>query len=145
VLWQVVWAREELAPVPERVLDAGPSAASEVVPTAKSAEAEEAPRTSTVWAEEVREAELFRICRRICRGSRVGGRRTCRTSSTQVPREAQARFEALSEFHPRRLSGSQDEDARIGFRTVTFQEAANASSHGSSTTVTFSIVHRENS
>ena len=60
-----LWERAVLALARERILDAGLSAASEVVPAARSAEAEEARRTGTLWREEVQAVGRSRICRRI--------------------------------------------------------------------------------
>jgi len=75
--------------VPEWVLDAGLSAASEVVPMAKSAEAEKARRAGTVWAEAAQAVGRFHISRRIGHSLRVVDRITCRTLSMQVPEHPQ--------------------------------------------------------
>jgi hypothetical protein len=84
-----VWERAGLALARELVLDAGLSAASEVVPAARLVEAEEALRTGTVWAETAQGVGRFHICRRIGRSLRVVDRITCRTLPMQVPEHPQ--------------------------------------------------------
>ena len=114
-----VWERAGLALARERILDAGLSSASEVVPAARLVEAEEARRTGTVWAEEVQAVGRFHICRRIGRSLRVVDRITCRTLPMQVPEHPQVclgRLPAL-ELPPSELQGDSTKTT-VNIRSV---------------------------